>query len=80
MTNTVMTNTDISETQTHKHLGLTLSSKCTWSDQNDNIYGQVWTRLNLMRALKFRVSRSSLEQIYISFIRPLLEKILVISD
>ena len=26
-----------------------------------------------MRALKFRVSRKSLEQIYVSFIRPLLE-------
>ena len=39
----------------------------------DNICGQAWTRLNLMRALKFRVSRKSLEKIYISFIRPLLE-------
>ena len=31
------------------------------------------TRLNLMRTLKFKVSRTALERIYISFIRPLLE-------
>lgn len=68
-----MNNTVISETQTHKHLGLTLSSTCTWSDHIGNICGQAWTRLNLMRALKFKVSRKSLEQIYISFIRPFLE-------
>ena len=56
-----MTNTVISETQTRKQLGLTLSSKCIWSDHVDNICGQAWTRLNLMRALRFRVSRKSLE-------------------
>ena len=68
-----MNNTVISVAQTHKHLGLTLSSSCTWADHIGNICEQAWTRLNLMRALKFRVSRKSLEQIYISFIRPLLE-------
>ena len=68
-----MTTMVISETQTHRHLGLTLSRKYTWSDHVENICGQVWRRLNLMRALKFRVSRKSLEKIYISFIRPLLE-------
>ena len=31
------------------------------------------TRLNLMRTLKFKASRTALEGIYISFIRPLLE-------
>ena len=31
-----MTNTVISETQTHKHVGFTHSSKCTWSDHIDN--------------------------------------------
>ena len=69
-----MTNTVISETQTHRHLGITLSSKCTWFDHVDNICAQAWTRLNLMRALKFRVSWKLLEKIYISFIRPVIYK------
>lgn len=69
----IMNNNIISETQIHKHLGLTFSSSCTWSDHIGNISEKAWVRLNLMRALKFKISRKSLEQMYISFIRPLLE-------
>ena len=32
-----------------------------------------WTKLNLLRALKFRVSLKSWEQMYIFYVRPLLE-------
>ena len=38
-----------------------------------NISEKAWTRLNLLRALKFRVSRTSLEKMYMAFVRPLLE-------
>ena len=38
-----------------------------------NISEKAWTRLNLLRALKFRVSRKSLEKMYMAFVRPLLE-------
>ena len=55
---------------THKHIGLTFSNTCTWSN---HIQAITWTRLNLLRALKFRVSRKSLEQMYVYFVRPLLE-------
>ena len=57
----------------HKHLGLTFSSTCTRTDHVNTISEKAWTRLNFLRALKFRVSRKSLEKIYISYIRPLLE-------
>ena len=65
--------TIIAETTSHKHLGLTFSSTCTWNEHVNNISLKAWTRVNLLRALKFRVSRKSLEKLYISFIRPLLE-------
>ena len=68
-----MNNVQINETQSHKHLGVTFSSTCLWTDHIENICEKAWVRLNLMRALKFRISRKSLEQMYISFIRPLLE-------
>ena len=61
------------ETDCHKHLGITLSSSCTWTDHFNIITEKAWVKLNLMRALKFRISRKALEQMYISFIRPLLE-------
>ena len=34
---------------------------------------KAWTRINIMRKLKFKLDRRFLEVIYISFIRPLLE-------
>ena len=63
----------LTETDTHKHLGITFSASCTWSNHIQNITRKAMTRLNLMRTLKFKVSRTALERIYISFIRPLLE-------
>ena len=68
-----MNNRLINETQSHKHLGVTFSSTCLWTDHIENICEKAWVRLKLMRALKFRISRKSLEQMYVSFIRPLLE-------
>ena len=68
-----MNNTQINETQTHKHLGITFSNSCLWPDHIGTICEKAWIRLNLMRTLKFKVSRNSLERIYASIIRPLLE-------
>ncbi|MCG8033358.1 MAG: reverse transcriptase family protein, partial [Candidatus Thiodiazotropha taylori] len=68
-----MDNTLIQETPTHKHLGLTFSNTCNWTDHVNNICKKACIRLNLLRALKFRVSRKSLEKMYSAFVRPLLE-------
>ena len=61
-----MNDTIIEETTSHNHLGLTFSSTCTWTDHVNTISDKAWTRLNLLRALKFRVSRKSLEKMYIT--------------
>ena len=63
----------LTETSKHKHLGLNFSSTCTWTGHINKITETAWTRLNLMRALKFKINRKALENIYIAFIRPLLE-------
>ena len=57
----------------HKHLGLVLSNDCTWHQHIDYITKQAWNRINIMRKLKFKLDRSSLEIIFTTFIRPLLE-------
>ena len=44
---------NISEVTSHKHLGLLLSSNCTWSNHLDRITTKAWTRLNVMRKLQF---------------------------
>ena len=63
----------IQETDTHKHHGLTFSSDFTWSEHIKLITRTAWQRINMLRGLKFKLKRKSLEKLYIGFIRPLLE-------
>ena len=65
--------TMINETTNHKHLGLILSNNCSWTEHINSICDKAWAGLNLMRTLRFRVSRRFLEKMYISFVRPLIE-------
>ena len=64
----------------HKHLGLTLSSNGKWREHINNITQSSNKILGIMRSLKFRLKRDSLNQIYISFLRPLLEYSSVVWD
>ena len=63
----------IKEVSSHKHLGVHLSSDCTWHSHIERIKEKAWQRLNIMRRLKFILDRKSLEIINTSFIRPVLE-------
>ena len=67
-----MQNYQISEVEFHKHLGLYFSSDCSWHHHINCIKEKAWLRVNIMRKLKFKLDRKSLETIYITFIRPLL--------
>ena len=66
-------NTRVSESKVHKHLGVILSSDCTWTSHLDNVYVKAMKRVDCLRGLKFILSRRSLEKMYLVFIRPLLE-------
>jgi hypothetical protein len=63
----------ISEVTQHKHLGLFLSNDCSWHAHIDYINSKAWPKLNIMRKLMYLLDRKSLETIYLSFVRPLLE-------
>ena len=75
-----MNQQQISEVNSHKHLGLIFSNDCTWHEYLDYIKTKAWHRVNIMRKLKFTLDRKSLQTIYISFIRPLLEYADVVCD
>ena len=60
-------------TKTQKHLGMTFSDDCKWHEHIDNITLSASKLLGIMRKLKFTVRRKTLNQIYISFLRPILE-------
>ena len=68
-----MQNHLISEVDSHKHLGLYFSNDCTWHQHINHITIKAWARINIMRKLKFKLDRKSLETIYTAFIRPLIE-------
>ena len=68
-----MENHQISEVDSHKHLGLYFSHDCPWHQHINHITVKAWARINIMRKLKFKLDRKSLETIYTAFIRPLIE-------
>ncbi|MCG8048301.1 MAG: reverse transcriptase family protein [Candidatus Thiodiazotropha endolucinida] len=69
----IMNNIILQEVEHHKHLGITFSADLTWHNHIIEVTTKGWQRINLLRAFKFKLDRKSLERMYISFIRPVLE-------
>ena len=63
----------IVKVDSHKHLGVLFSKSCTWHDHLELTKSKALSRINVMHKLKFQLDRKSLQTIYFSFIRPLLE-------
>ena len=68
-----MSKTPIPNVQTHKHLGIHLSSDGSWDFHITNIVQKAWKRINVMRQLKNCLDRKFLQVIYFSFVQPILE-------
>jgi hypothetical protein len=60
-------------TTSHKHLGVTFSNDAKWNTHLDNIKSSVFKHLNILRKLKYRLSRTNLDKLYLVYIRPLFE-------
>ena len=75
-----MDNQVITEVDSHKHLDVFLSNDCSWHKHIDYVKEKAWGRMNVMRRLKFCLDRKSLETIYLTFIRPILEYADVVWD
>ncbi|XP_053404826.1 uncharacterized protein LOC128558706 [Mercenaria mercenaria] len=73
-------NTPLNFVDDHKHLGLTISHDCSWHTHIINITSSASKVLSSMRMLKFKVKRSTLNNIYILYLRPLLEYASVVWD
>ena len=59
----------IKQVEQHKHLGIILSQDLKWSAHIDDLIDRTYKKLDLMRGLKFKLDKQSLETIYFSFIR-----------
>jgi hypothetical protein len=63
----------ISEVSSHTHLGLTLQNNLSWKKHILKIHTKASTCLNMLKSLKFRLERQTLDTLYKSLLRPLLE-------
>ena len=64
----------------HKHLGLTPSNKDQWHKHIENIVVSASKVIGIMRKLKYTFHRVALNQIYISYILPILEYSAAVCD
>ena len=65
-------NIKIKPVDAHKHLGVTLSADGKWSKHINKVVVKASRQIAVLRKMKFKVSRNFLENIYMTFIRPLL--------
>ena len=75
-----MNNVPIQEVSAHKHLGLLFNNACQWGDHKDTIVKKASDKLNILRSLKFKLDRKSLQTMYFSFVRPSIEYADIIWD
>ena len=72
-----MNNSELQKVDNHKHLVVIFSNNGFWHDHVDHIVKRSY---NMLRKVRMTLDRLSLEKIYMSFIRPLLEYADVIWD
>jgi hypothetical protein len=68
-----LNNQPITKVNHHKHLGVYLSDNLGWKKNTEEIAKKANRCLGILRPLKFILDRASLETLYKSFIRPILE-------
>ena len=73
-------NVQLDFVKTHKHLGVTLSDDGTWHAHISNIVSSASKILGTMKLLKFKLKRATLNQIYLSYLRPIIEYASIIWD
>ena len=66
-------NNNIDDLAVHEHLGLTLSSNLSWSAHVLKLYQKASKKLNLLKPLKYKLSRYSLEVLCKSLVHSSLE-------
>jgi hypothetical protein len=69
----ILNNEQLAVVNTCKHLGLHFNNKLNWRDHVTCIVAKASKQIDVMKKLKYHLDRKTLETIYISFVRPMLE-------
>ena len=75
-----LNNSIIDFVESHKHLGITFSCNGQWHTHIETIQKGAYKILGIMRKLKYSFSRQALNQMYVSYVRSLLEYSLIVWD
>ena len=73
-------NHTVQNVEERNHLELIGNDNGSWINHLSNIINKAVKRVDMMRALKYKLGRSALEKIYFAFIRPLFEYSCVVWD
>jgi hypothetical protein len=66
-------NKKIVEVLQHTHLGVKLTTNLSWKAHIVNIFEKANKKLNMLKGLKYKISRDTLCKLYKSLIRPVME-------
>ena len=66
-------NIPIDEVNTHCYLGLTFSYNLKWNAHIDNVTVKASQRTNMMIPLKYKLDKTSLQTMYLTFVRAIME-------
>ena len=69
----ILSNSAIATVKEHRHLGLNLRNDLSWSSHISSLVEKSTKLINILRSYQYRLSRNTIETIYFSFIRPILE-------
>lgn len=69
----VFDNNILNIVQHHKHLGVIMSSNNKWNQHIDSIIDSASKQIGFLRKLKYKLSKDTLDKLYCTYIRPLLE-------
>ena len=69
----IMDGTILKIVETHKHLGVHLSSNNKWPKHIDSITESALKQISYLRKIKYQFSKQTLNTLYCTYIRPLLE-------
>ena len=78
--NLVFNDTQLKFVEDQRHLGLTFSSNGKWHKHIDNILNSATKVVGIMRKLKITLRRIALNQIYVSYVLPIIEYSSVVWD
>jgi hypothetical protein len=75
-----LNNRILNQATEHTHLGIEISNDAIWQKHIDLITKTAFTRVYILRKFRFILERKTLEKIYLTFIRPILEYAGVVWD